>query len=158
MERATWLRTEPFPSLPPGTAGSLPRADTQIATAIAAIHTVLGIIMPGSLFMGSFPLDWHTPHTQGFAAFAQPALITHKYRRARLQTQATEDSADASKRHTPAAKPDNLRFAAPNHLLSVLPNFPAGGLRDRHFGYQAVGNPSEMRFPTAAGEELDYQT
>ena len=44
-----------------------------------------------------------------------------------------------------------VRFAAPNQLLAVLLDFPAGKLRDRHPDYQVAGKSSEMGFPTPAG-------
>jgi len=43
-----------------------------------------------------------------------------------------------------------LHFAASNRLLTVLPDFLPGRLRDRHLVYQVVGKQSEMRFPASA--------
>jgi hypothetical protein len=55
-----------------------------------------------------------------------------------------------------------VRFAAPNRLLAVLLDFPAGRLRDRHLGYQVVGKPSGKSFLTAfswsPGNLLEYCT
>ena len=46
----------------------------------------------------------------------------------------------------PATIRENLRFAASDHLLAVLPDFQAERLRDCHLGIQSAGKPSETGF------------
>jgi hypothetical protein len=46
----------------------------------------------------------------------------------------------------PATIRENLRFAASDHLLAVLPDFPAERLWDCHLGIKIAGNPSKVGF------------